>query len=44
MTSNARKKQLAWQVSNGSDEKKRRAAAQELRRIGEHERRLKGGK
>lgn len=43
MTSTARKKQLSWQARNGSDQAKRRAASQELRRIGEHERRLRGG-
>lgn len=43
MTSQARKKQLAWQASNGSDPAKRRAAVQELHRIGAHERRLRSG-
>ena len=43
MTSQARKKQLSWQARNGSDPAKRHAAVQELSRIGEHERRLRGG-
>ena len=43
MTSNARKKQLRGQASNGSTQETRRAAVRELRRIGEHERRLRGG-
>lgn len=43
MTSQARKKQLAWQATNGSDENKRRAAVQELYRIGAQERRLRAG-
>lgn len=41
MTSQARKKQLQWQVRNGSTQKGRRAASDELRRIAEHERRLR---
>lgn len=43
MTSDARKKQLAWQARNGNTQETRRAAVSELRRIGEHERRLRGG-
>jgi hypothetical protein len=43
VTSKARKQQLRWQVSNGNDQAKRRAAVEELRRIGEHERRLRAG-
>lgn len=43
MTSKARKQQLAWQARNGSTQEIRRAAVKELRRIGEHERRLGGG-
>ena len=43
MTSNARKRQLAWQVRNGSDSERRRGAVKELHRIGALERRLRGG-
>lgn len=43
MTSKARKRQLAWQASNGSTQETRRAAVKELRRIGTHERRLRSG-
>jgi hypothetical protein len=43
VTSNARKKQLSWQATNGSAPEKRREAVKELRRIGAHERRLRGG-
>jgi hypothetical protein len=43
VTSKARKDQLAWQARNGSSQDRRREAVRELRRIGEHERRLRGG-
>ncbi|WP_433474955.1 hypothetical protein ACQPZP_40810 [Spirillospora sp. CA-142024] len=43
MTSKARKKQLAWQVRNGHSHQSRLAAARELARIGEQERRMRGG-
>lgn len=43
MTSQVRKRQLAWQARNGSTQETRRAAVSELRRIGAHERRLRGG-
>lgn len=41
MTSQARKRQLAWQARHGTTQETRRAATEELRRIGEHERRLR---
>ncbi|MFG2245517.1 hypothetical protein [Spirillospora sp. NPDC048823] len=43
MTSKARKKQLAWQARNGHSHQSRLAAARELARIGEQERRVRGG-
>ena len=43
MTSNIRKKQLSWQARNGANPETRRAAVQELCRIGAHERRLRSG-
>lgn len=43
MTSQARKRQLAWQARNGTDQAKRREAVSELRRIAEHERRIRAG-